>query len=218
MGRFCDITGNRYGMLTAIKPMGERDPSGAVVWEFVCDCGKHKAISSNPVKCGRVKSCGCAYRTHAMTGTRLYDIWVNMRQRCSNPKYTGFKWWGGKGVSVCEEWDNSFNAFSAWAMSSGYKDNLTIDRIDGNGNYTPNNCRWATYSQQARNTSRNRKITAFGKTMLLCEWEELTGFSQYMIALRIDRYGFTPERALTKKPRASKAEIEEAKRRWDEDA
>lgn len=196
MARFNDITGIKTGLLTALRATDERTKSGAVIWIFKCDCGGTKKTDYQPVKAGRIKSCGCLYYKHGMTKNRLYNIWVNMRQRCANPKSTKYKNWGGKGVKVCEEWDNSFVSFSNWALKSGYSSNLTIDRIDNDGDYTPENCQWATYKHQARNRKGTRKITANGETMLLCEWAEATGLSRSKIALRIDRYGYTPEQAL----------------------
>lgn len=174
MGSRIDITGERYGNLVAISPTGKKTNSGGYIWLFKCDCGKEKALPSNSVRSGLVKSCGCMLKRHGMTGTRLFRIWVDMKQRCTNKNYPQYYLWGGKGITVCNEWLHDFVSFHKWATSSGYKDNLTIDRINTNGNYEPSNCRWVTPKEQARNTSQNCKITIDGETKLLCEWIDIS--------------------------------------------
>ena len=113
-------------------------------------------------------------KSHGLTGTRLHNIWVDMRQRCCNPNYPSFRLWGGKGVKVCDQWLSSFTSFHEWAINNGYADHLTIERINGCGNYEPTNCRWATYKEQARNVARNHAITIDGESRLLCEWLEVS--------------------------------------------
>lgn len=200
MGSPIDISGIKYGMLTAVCRSVEKSRSGASMWVFRCDCGKEKIALPYPVKRGLIKSCGCIYRTHGMSNTRLYNIWVDMRQRCSNPNVSHYSSWGGKGITVCDEWRDNFSAFRDWAHSNGYSDSLSIDRINNDGNYCPENCRWATPSQQTRNSSTVREVTAAGKTQILSDWSVETGLSRTKIALRIDRYGYTPEQALELAP------------------
>lgn len=195
MGVFVDITGERYGKLVAICATTERTKNGGVIWLFKCDCGKSKCIPANSVKSGLVKSCGCITKTHGMTGTRLFNIWVDMRQRCSNPNYPQFYLWGGKGVKVCQEWENDFQAFYNWAISNGYDDTLSIERKDGCGDYEPSNCKWATPKEQSRNTTGNRKITIDGETKLLCEWIEISPITTSTYYKRIKR-GMTDKEAL----------------------
>ena len=124
-----------------------------------CDCGKQKVINYESIIRGLSKSCGCTNienppnKKHGLDGCCLNNIWYCMKSRCYNKNHFEFKYWGGKGVSVCDEWRNDFISFYNWAMSHGYSDELSIDRIDGNGNYCPDNCRWATPLEQVLNRS-----------------------------------------------------------------
>lgn len=134
---------------------------------------------------------------YGTTQNRLYRIWANMKSRCYNPKASRFEHYGGKGVIICPEWLHSFQAFHDWAMSHGYSDELTIDRIDVNGNYEPGNCRWTLPKSQSNNLSVNRKITFDGVTRTLSEWATATGINRRTIAARLDLQGWTVEQALT---------------------
>lgn len=195
MGKFVDITGEKYGRLVAIRSTENRTKSGGVVWLFKCECGKYKQISANSVRSGLVRSCGCIVIKHKMAGTRLYNIWTDMKQRCYNSNYYEFHLWGGRGIIVCEEWRNDFQAFYDWAMNNGYSDDLSLDRIDSTGNYEPSNCRWASAKEQARNTSHNRKIIIDGVAKLLCEWLEISPITASTYHKRIKR-GMTDKEAL----------------------
>ena len=137
---------------------------------------------------------GNNYR-HGMRYTRLYNIWRSMNQRCRNPKSYNYERYGGRGITVCEEW-HQFIPFRDWAMKNGYADNLTIDRKDTNGNYEPGNCRWATPKEQANNKRSNRHIELDGVSHTLAEWEGITGIKLNTIWARLDR-GWPAERALT---------------------
>ena len=124
-------------------------------------------------------------RRHNMTGTRLYSIWRSMRQRCNSPKHKDYKHYGARGITICKEWD-SFPAFSDWATANGYSDNLSIDRIDVNGNYCPENCRWADNSTQSKNR-RCTQISFNGETHTIEEWSEIIGVSNSGIRYRIQQ-------------------------------
>lgn len=200
MGKFIDISGQRYGKLVAIMPTEERTKGGGVLWLFKCDCGNEKTIPANSVRTGLVQSCGCLLRKHGMAGARLFNIWVDMRQRCTNPNSTHFQSWGGKGVSVCDEWNSDFRAFRDWALNNGYNDSLSLDRRDVEGNYEPCNCRWATSIEQARNTTANRKISIDGDTRLLCEWLEISPVTAATYYRR-KRLGLNDKDALFKQPK-----------------
>lgn len=127
--------------------------------------------------------------------TRLYRIWQKMKARCYNPNHNFYERYGGRGISICEEWLHDFKAFKAWALRSGYSDELSIDRIDVNGNYTPFNCRWVNAKVQANNTSRNHFITYNGETKTLSEWAESLGINKNTLHVRIDVRGWSIERA-----------------------
>lgn len=158
-----EIAGRKFGYLTVIRPIGSR--WGHSLWECKCDCGTVCERTANQLTQNDNVSCGCmtslaqrnAQYKHGDTGTRLYRIWKAMKTRCNNPNISYFKYYGGKGVSVCKEWVNSFETFKEWALSHGYSDTLTIDRINGDGNYEPNNCRWVSMTVQNRNKKKVRE-------------------------------------------------------------
>ena len=150
-------------------------------------------------------SCGCVGRKHSREAkikhdgrhTRLYSIWCNMKNRCYNKNVRSYKTYGARGIMVCDEWKNDFQAFHDWAVQSGYRDDLTIDRIDNDGNYDPTNCKWSTPLEQANNTSRSTMLTYKGKTMSLADWARELGMNQGTLRSRI-RNNWPTEKALTK--------------------
>ena len=135
---------------------------------------------------------------HGMAGTRLHHIWKSMKQRCSNSNCINYKNYGAKGISVCDEWCD-FENFAKWALSNGYSEELTLDRINANGNYEPSNCRWVTYKVQGNNRSNNRQIEMDGIIHTMAEWAEITGIKIATIHARLER-GWNPEKALTIPP------------------
>lgn len=157
-----DFRGKRFGKLTALEPTTNR-VHGKVMWLCRCDCGNFCTVMSTRLASGHTKSCGCynsehtvlMNTTHGGTYSRLYSIWSSMKTRCYNPKSKSYGYYGGRGISVCQEWRNDFSAFREWALSHGYQDNLTLDRIDGDGSYSPGNCRWATWHEQRTNQRRS---------------------------------------------------------------
>lgn len=192
------LVGKRFGRLTVVRDSGKRlERCKNILWECKCDCGNTTyVLTSNLVtKYNRTVSCGCyaAERRikHNLTNTnsRICKIIVGMRQRCYNPNDAAYKWYGARGIRVCDEWmgEDGVENFYKWAVANGYKEDLTIDRIDVNGNYEPSNCRWATRQEQRRNTRSNRWITVNGEKRLISEWAKLKNISASTISSRIKR-------------------------------
>ena len=179
MNRAKDCIGKKFGRLTVLE-IDHKTESGQNYVLCRCDCGTEKVIKWGSVSTGLIVSCGCRQREvqkygsikHGKTNTRLFSIWQNMKKRCYYSKYVEFKNYGARGITVCEEWKNSFETFYNWAMTNGYSDDLSIDRINNNGNYEPSNCRWADRKQQSRNRSINHYLTYKGETKTLIEWAE----------------------------------------------
>lgn len=168
----------------------------AARWFCECACGRLKVVEGRDLRTGKVKSCGCLTFTHKMTGTRLHRIWKDMKSRCKDETSHNYKSYKSKNITVCEEWATSFEAFRAWALSSGYEEHLTIDRIDGSEGYSPDNCRWATRKQQSNNTSTNRFITVNGETHTISEWSDITGIPSSTISKRLCKK-WDEEKAIT---------------------
>ena len=188
--------GDKYGRLLVIE---NHHPKDEVV--CICECGNKKVARASNVYYGRTRSCGCIFKEgnnlkHGGRRTRLYMIWKGMRERCNTPSCSTYKRYGANGIKVCPEWDD-FENFKEWSLSNGYKDGLTIDRIDGKGNYEPSNCRWATYKEQANNTKSNRLITYDGETKTITQWAETVGIKPATLWARLNR-GWSIEQALGK--------------------
>lgn len=203
--------GRKNNMLTVIgfKNVG----SGKKWFECRCDCGNIKTVKPTFWENGTVKSCGClaASRTlkHSEELDRLRRIHSGMIQRCYNPNSHAYQNYGGRGISICDEWRFNRDAFIEWSLSHGYSNDLTIDRIDNDGNYEPNNCRWANRKMQANNQRRDKIVppknkprktwTIDGVTKFCKDWCKEYGLSYNMVAYRIDHKGLTPKEALTTK-------------------
>lgn len=138
---------------------------------------------------------------HGGKGTRLYRIWQAMKTRCLNPNFERFSDYGGRGITICEEWENDFQSFHDWSMKNGYSDDLTIDRIDNDGNYEPSNCRWVTNEVQLNNSRQCNFIEFNGETHNMTEWSKILGIPRYVLSNRIHAYGWSIERAFTEKAR-----------------
>lgn len=203
MVSFQNLIGQRFGKLTVIERT-DNDSFGSSMWICKCDCGNiTNPIHPSNLKHGRTTSCGCnrsfagkRLKKHGMRKTRIYTIWTFMKIRCYNKNCKAYKDYGGRGISVCDEWKNDFSAFMKWAYENGYSEELTIDRINVNGNYEPDNCRWATFKTQANNTRQNKYLTLDGKTMTMKQWSEYTGI-RYGTLYRRLKDGWSVESALT---------------------
>lgn len=208
-----DLTNMRFGRLTAIKPVGRKTfPNGktSTIWLCKCDCGKEKEIISQNLLGGSTRSCGCFLeeswrtnkRTHGMSSSRLYSIWRSMINRCKNPNRKAYPRYGGRGIKVCNEW-NDFSAFKDWALANGYKDTLTIERIDNDGNYCPQNCTWIPKAQQAENRCRTKRYVYQNKIYSIKQLCEMTGLNRATLYARLEKYGYSVEQCL-KTPKAAK--------------
>jgi hypothetical protein len=148
MSEIRDISGIRFKSLVAKRRVGS-DKKGHAMWLCVCDCGNDFVTISNKLLTGNTGTCGCR-NGHGQRHTRLYRTWINMKQRCYNPNSKNYQWYGGKGIVVCGEWVDSFQHFMLWALVSGYSNDLTIDRIDAEEGYSPDNCQWVTVSENVK--------------------------------------------------------------------
>lgn len=209
MPKFMDLTAIRYGRLVVSGPPERR--SGRVYWPCRCDCGVTVVVFAGSLRGGRTESCGCIRsemtaarsRTHGDDRRNArrpeYRIWAAIRSRCTNPDAGTYPRYGGRGIQVCARWD-SYQNFIA-DMGPRPSADHQIERIDNNGPYAPENCRWATRVENCNNRSNNRLIDCNGRTQTLAEWSRETGLRSHTIANRIDRLGWAPARALSTPPR-----------------
>lgn len=197
-----NLVGQKFGKLTVLGEDVERN-KGRVYWICKCDCGNIARVTTANLRSGSVKSCGCLVKEtakkvnskHNMRGTRLYSIWVDMRRRCRNKNYHAYKNYGGRGIFVCKEWDEDFMPFYNWSINNGYADNLSIDRINNNDGYYPENCRWVTALEQGNNTRICRYITIDNITKSLADWCRVYNTNAAMVRERIKR-GWDEETAI----------------------
>lgn len=186
---FKNMEGLHFNNLTVLdeyKTVGKR-----IYWKCKCSCGKECWTRMDLLK--NKVSCGCKTKEkllekitkHGKHRTRLYTIYKNMIKRCYCPTFKRFKNYGLRGIKVCDEWIKNKKSFFEWAVSNGYRDDLTIDRVDVNGNYCPENCRWITNAEQQKNTTRNHRVTYNGETHCIAEWARITGIPEYRIHSRL---------------------------------
>lgn len=197
-----DLSGCRFGKLVALKkgePKIQKNGTKTTTWICRCDCGNIKITQASTLISGNARSCGCSHIKHGKSDTRLYNTWTNIKQRCYNPKNTYYYNYGGRGIQMCDEWRNSYEKFEEWALNNGYNDTLSIDRIDNDDDYTPQNCRWATKLQQDNNKRSNVFITYNGETHTMMEWSEILGVPYSLIQSR-HMYGWD-DKSITETPR-----------------
>jgi len=202
-------TGDRYGRLTVIRETEQRrSPCGHAERQVLCecDCGNEIVVLLNSLRFGRTKSCGCLANdltaarnrrnaTHGMSNSPTYLCWYSMRQRCNNMHHQAYSEYGGRGITVCERWQNCFENFLE-DMGKRPSPRHSIDRVDNDGNYEPGNCRWATVTEQGRNKRNNVLLTCQGETMCLSEWAERVGITPEGLSARLAR-GWSVEEILT---------------------
>lgn len=180
MGHTRDLTGQKFGRLTVRERLRSDEKRGGVIWLCDCECGNTIEVLTKRLTSGNTKSCGCLkkemHKTHGLSDTRLYKIWMKTRYKCNNPNNKRYKDYGGRGIKICDEWANDFISFYKWSMENGYEDNLTIDRIDVDGNYEPSNCRWVDNDVQAHNKRLDKLYTYNGKTLSVRDWCKEIGF------------------------------------------
>lgn len=203
-----DLTNKRFGRLKVLcraEDFVSKSGKHRTRWLCQCDCGNTVIIYSDNLKRGKSTSCGC-YRnectrkrsiTHGETKTKLYGVWSSIKSRCYNSNTTAFKDYGGRGIIMCDDWKDSFEIFKDWAYKNGYRDGLSIDRINNNSGYNPDNCRWVVSDVQANNRRNNNSITFNGETHTVTEWAKIMNKNPKTIFSRIYT-GWNPIDAITK--------------------
>ena len=203
MGKFIDLTGKKFDRLTVIERTNDyivpKTGKHQAQWKCQCECGNFTNVSSSDLNSGHTKSCGC-HKTTKLTSFSakhglcqrtnrhpLTVVWNSMKKRCYNSSNSHYKDYGGRGITVCDEWKNDFQTFFDWAMANGYSTNLEIDRIDVNGNYEPSNCRWVTILEQAKNKRNTLRAEFNGEMMTLTEIANITGIPYNSLRNRLKR-------------------------------
>lgn len=202
-----NIIGQKFGKLLVVENLNIKS-HGSTLHRCICECGNTKDIPISYLKSNHTTSCGCLTRqthtTHNLSRSRLYNIYSGMLARCFRKNHHAYKNYGGRGITVCDEWKDDFIVFFKWAMDNGYKNNLTIDRIDNNGNYEPDNCRWISKAEQTRNSRKNVYLTYNGVTKTISEWSKqfnipLTTFRRRVLENRPFEEIISQERLKAKK-------------------
>jgi len=195
-GKFNDLTGRRFGRLLVVERAANRKKH--VYWRCKCDCGNEVEVRGDALTRGPTVSCGCYHdeivTKHGMWQTSIYRIWRSMLGRCENPNAHAYELYGGRGIKICDAWHD----FQAFYDDIGKRpgDNYTLDRINNDGDYCPENCRWATWKQQSRNRSNNRIIEFDGERRCVSEWASITGINHGTLTQRLNR-GWTAKQTLT---------------------
>lgn len=197
-----DLTNKKFGRLLALE---KTKLNNQTFWACKCDCGKQINVLTANLTCNRVKSCGCLKidkfiersTIHNQRHTLLYEIWKGIKQRCLNPNNRSYKNYGGRGITICDDWKNDYTLFYNWSIQNGYKKGLSIDRINNNGNYEPSNCRWVNKEIQANNTRSNKYITINGITKSLSDWLKDYDISFTIYYRRTKIYNWSSIQAIT---------------------
>ncbi len=209
--RVIDLVGKRFGRLEVISLCPERNKYGKTLWRCKCECGNTIIAIGSLLKRGNIKSCGCLYKEtrhtvakkHGAYGSRLYSLWNGIKARCFYPKHKEFNNYGGRGISICKEWLD-FNVFREWAYTKGYRDDLTIERIDVNKDYCPENCTWISKAQQAWNKTSTVKVLYKDRLLTIQELAQETGVDKNLLRSRIRQQKWSVEKAVTEPLRLEK--------------
>lgn len=204
-----DMTGKRFGRLVVLERAGSTKSKSAA-WRCKCDCGSEVIVSGIYLRRGETRSCGCLHReaarsamlTHGASKSRLYKVWAGMKNRCYNEKASNYRYYGAKGITVCDEWKDDFEAFRRWSLENGYDEGAkaqecTIDREDNSKSYSPENCKWVNHTTQCNNQTSNRLFEHNGTTMTMAEWAREVGMKYTTLRARIRR-GMPFEQAISK--------------------
>lgn len=198
MGKALELTGKRFGRLLVLGQSG-RTKKGDMLWDCLCDCGNHANVEGYRLKNGHTQSCGCFRRDQTIKALTkhgdckrgkkdpLHSRWMAMRTRCYCKKFIEYDLYGGRGIKVCEEWRESYVAFKEWALGNGFDPALSLDRIDTNGNYSPENCRWITRKEQNNNKRNNHRVLFRGQKLSISQIADATGLPYATIKCRIQR-------------------------------
>lgn len=198
-----DLTGKRFGKLTVISKVKKESKSERTKWLCKCDCGNTTIVPTYRLTGGETQSCGCKrYESknmkHGMKNTRIYSIWCDMKKRCNNPNSKNYKNYGARGIKVCDEWSSDFMSFYSWSIKNGYKGSLSIDRIDNDKGYSPDNCRWVTRKEQNNNRRNTVFVEIDGKSVPLSFACEKANAKRSVIWKRIRNSGMTFDEAIEK--------------------
>ena len=202
-----DLSGEVFGRLTVVKRCEDYITAGGNRYSQYlckCECGNEVMVRANKLTSSYTNSCGCLRRErmskkatiHGKSHTKLYRTWFHMRQRCSDRNNKDYNRYGGRGITVCSEWENDFQVFMNWALLNGYSDSLTLDRIDVDSGYYPENCRWSTNIEQMNNTRANHKISYCGQEKTIAEWARIAGLPYNTLYSRLFRYRWPIDKAL----------------------
>lgn len=193
-----ELAGQRFGRLVVVELHGVRN--GCAIWRCKCDCGKETLTKGSLLRNGKTKSCGClreevrrtSTRKHGLSNYRPYYVWKDIKRRCYDETATGYKNYGGRGISMCDEWKDNVMAFCDWAHTSGYQRGMSIDRIDNDGNYEPANCVWKTMKEQGNNKRTNHIVEIGGIKRTLSEWADFAGIAYGTVYARVEK-GYSGE-------------------------
>jgi hypothetical protein len=199
-----NILGLKFGRLLVINTSPRRDSEGLAYWLCRCECGNEIEVCGSNLRSGHTKSCGCfsegikgkIRKLYGELGVIIHNRWKNMRDRCLSPVHKGYKHYGGRGITICKEWDD-VEVFYIWAINNGFEQCLELDRIDVNGNYCPENCRWVTEKEQARNKRNSHMITYNGETKCMSEWAEILNMVRTTLSYRLDHFDTVEEAFFT---------------------